>query len=115
MRPEALVGSALYIELKDAPPGLDTFMHGKPLARSWGALDVVAEKLGIPSLTKIVVPNWRLPDKWIPVFEAYLAHVKNNPGSVTDADGVIDDLESVLRLLREALRAKSKWRLMVDY
>ena len=109
------MGSALYIELKDAPPGLDTFMHGKPLAKSWEALDVVAQTLGVPSMTKIVVPNWRLPDKWIPVFEAYLSHVKSNPGSVKDAEGVIDDFESILRLLHEAQRAKSKWRLWVDY
>jgi hypothetical protein len=109
------VGSALYIELKDAPPDLDTFMHGKPLARSWEALDAIAETLGIPSMTKMVVPNWRAPDKWIPVFEAYLAHVRSNPGSVKDADGVIHDFESVLRLLGEAQRGKTKWRLMVDY
>ena len=109
------MGSALYVELKDAPPGLDTFMHGKPLARSWEALDGVAEILGVPSITKIVVPNWRLPDKWIPVFEAYLAHVRSNPASVKDAEGVIHDFESVLRLLREAQRTKTKWRIMVDY
>ena len=59
--------------------------------------------------------NWRLPDKWIGVFEAYLAHVKGNPQCVGNPDGVIDDLESVLRLLREAQVAKCKWRLMVDY
>ena len=109
------MGAALYIELKDKPPGLDTFMHGKPLSRSWEALDLVAAELGIPSITKICIPNWRLPDKWIPVFAAYLAHVKSKPDCVEDPDGVIDDFESILRLLEEAQRVKSKWRLMVDY
>ena len=108
------MGSALYVELKDAPPEIDTFMHGKPLARSWEALDAVAETLGIPSITKIVVPNWRVPDKWLPVFEAYLAHVQKFPSSVQDPEGVIDDLESVIRLLQEAQRAKLKWRIAVD-
>ena len=109
------MGSALYVELKDEPPGLDTLMNGKPLAKSWQQLDAIAAQLGIPSITKICVPNWRLPDKWIPVFDSYLAHVRDNPGSVSNPDGVIDDLESVARLLREAQRVNSKWRLSVDY
>ena len=109
------MGAALYIELKEVPAGLNTLMNGKALSKSWEELDCVAATLGIPSITKICIPNWRLPDKWISVFESYRDYVNANPTCVQNPDGVIDDLQSVLRLLTEAKRVKTKWRLMVDY
>ncbi len=109
------MGSALYVELKETPSGLDTFMNGKPLAKSWDALDLIGEQIGIATMTKICIPNWRLPDKWITVFVAYLEHIRAHPSSVPDPEGVIVDLEDVVRLLKEAQRAGTKWRLVVDY
>lgn len=109
------MGSALFVSIKDKPADLDWMMNGKPLARAWDALDVVASLIAVPDLNKLCSSAWKNPDKYLPIFEKYLAHVEANPASVPDASNVIDDLKDVVRLVGEAKRLGTKWRLVLDY
>ena len=54
------------------------------------------------------------PDKGLVIFEKYLAFVQANPKTVPDAKHVIEDLRDVLRLIGEAKRLDTKWRLLLD-
>lgn len=109
------MGSALYISIKDKPGDLDTFMNGKALARAWDELDALAPTLGALPISKLCNASWKSPAKGRPDFEKYLAHIRSNPASVPDAPAVIDDLEDVVRLIGEAEKLATKWRLMLDY
>ena len=109
------MGSALYISIKDKPASLDTDMDGKALARAWDALNPIADKLGIPNLDKLCTTAWKAPDKGLPVFEKYLAYVTEHPDSVPDADDVLEDIKDIVRLIGEAAKLGTKWRLLLDY
>lgn len=109
------MGSALYVSIKDKPDDLDTSMNGKALARAWDVLDALAPTLGALPISKLCNASWKNPDKGRPDIEKYLAHVRANPASVPDAPDVIEDLEDVLRLIGDAQKLGTKWRLMLDY
>lgn len=109
------MGSALYISIKDKPATLDAEMDGKALARAWEAFNPIAEKLGVPNLDKLCTTAWKAPDKGLPVFEKYLAYVVEHPDSVPDANEVVEDIKDILRLISEASRLGTKWRLLLDY
>jgi hypothetical protein len=109
------MGSALYVSIKDRPADLDWMMNGKPLARAWDALDAIAQAADVPPISKLCNASWKLPDKGLLVFQKYLAFVEANPANIPDAPDVIDDLKDVVRLIGEAKRLNSKWRLMLDY
>lgn len=109
------MGSALYVSIKDKPADLDTLMNGKALARAWDALDALAPALGVLPISKLCNASWKSPDKGRPDIEKYLAHVHANPESVPDAPEVVEDLKDVLRLIGEAGKLGTKWRLMLDY
>jgi len=109
------MGSALYVSIKDKPDDLDTFMNGKALARAWDALDALAPTLGILPVSKLCNASWKSPEKGLPDIEKYLAYVQQNPASVPDASEVIEDLQDVARLIGEARKLGTKWRLMLDY
>lgn len=109
------MGSALYIAIKDKPKNFDTFMNGKPLARAWEAFDPIAEKLKLPNLDKLCNGAWKVPEKGLPIFESYLTYITEYPESVPDADDVGEDLRDVIRLIGEAAKLGTKWRLLIDY
>ncbi len=109
------MGSALYISIKDCPSDLDTLMNGKALAKAWDALNPIAEKLKLPNLDKLCNNAWKAPDKGLPVFEAYLAYVTQNPASVPNGEDVAEDLRDIIRLIAAAAKAGTKWRLLLDY
>ncbi len=109
------MGSALYISIKDKPKELDSFMNGKALARAWEALDRISEELKLPNLNKLCNNAWKAPEKGIPIFESYLAYVTKHPDSVPDAEEVVEDLRDVIRLIGEAGKLGTKWRLLLDY
>ena len=110
-----MMGSALYISIKNPPHDLDTMMNGKALAKAWKTLDAVAESIGVPPINKLCNSSWKAPEKGLPVFEKYLQYVATNPTSIPDAPEVTEDLKDVLRLIGEAQRLGTKWRLMLDY
>jgi len=109
------MGTALYISIKDAPKDLDTFMDGKSLARAWEAFNPIAAKLGLPNFGKLCSTAWKSPEKGLQTFTAYLAYLQQHPESIPDSAGVIDDLEDVIRLIGEAKKLGTKWRLLLDY
>jgi hypothetical protein len=109
------MGSALYISIKGKPSALDTEMDGRALARAWEALNPIAEKLEVPNLDKLCTTAWKSPDKGLPVFEKYLAYVVEHPDCVPNAKDVIEDIKDVLRLIGEASKLGTKWRLLLDY
>lgn len=109
------MGSALYISIKDCPSELDTMMNGKAIASAWDVLDGVAESLGVPPINKICNNAWKAPEKGIPVFEKYLAYVQENSSDIEDHEAVADDLRDIIRLINEAKRLNTKWRLLLDY
>ncbi len=90
-------------------------MNGKALARAWEALNPIAEKLKLPNLDKLCNNAWKAPEKGLAIFEAYLAYVTTYPESVPDAEAVVEDLRDVIRLIGEASKLGSKWRLLLDY
>lgn len=108
------MGSALYISIKNRPDDLDWMMNGKPLANAWDALDAIAEQADVPPITKLCNAAWKQPDKGLVIFEKYLAFVQANPKTVPDAKHVIEDLRDVVRLIGEAKRLDTKWRLSLD-
>jgi len=109
------MGSALYVSIKNPPSDLDTMMNGKALAKAWEALDTVAPKLGVPSITKLCNNSWKAPEKGLPAFEKYLQYVETNPTAVPSAQEVIEDLKDVIRLISVAQCLGTKWRLLLDY
>lgn len=109
------MGSALYISVKNPPRELDTMMNGKALARAWEALDAAAQGIGVPPISKLCNSSWKAPEKGLPVFEKYLEYVATRPTNIPNAGEVIEDLKDVLRLIGEAQRLGTKWRLMLDY
>ena len=109
------MGSALYVSIKNPPVDLDTMMSGKALAKAWTALDAAAESIGVPSIGKLCNASWKAPEKGLPIFEQYLRYVEAQPASVADAGEVIEDLKDVVRLIGEAQKLGTKWRLMLDY
>jgi hypothetical protein len=106
---------ALFISIKDKPDGFEDYMCGKFLAHAWDALDVIAPIINIPVMNKLCNSAWKNPDKGLPIFEKYLDYIRQNPSSVPDSLEVIEDLEDVLRLIGEAKRLNTKWRLLLDY
>jgi hypothetical protein len=90
-------------------------MDGKSLARAWHVLDVIANQIGVPPLNKLCNNAWKAPEKGLPVFEKYLRYIEANPNSVPNAPEVIEDLKDVLKLIGEAHRLGTKWRLLLDY
>ena len=109
------MGSALYVSIKDKSSNLDTLMNGKALARAWEALDQIAEKLKLPNLNKLCNNVWKSPEKGLPIFEAYLTYITQYPESVPDTEGVVEDLKDIIRLIGEASKLGTKWRLLLDY
>ena len=109
------MGVALYIAIKDKPDEFDGFMSGKDLARAWDALNVIAVIIDVPTIDKLCSNAWKNPDKGLPIFQKYLDYIKENPASIENANYVIEDLEDVLRLIGEAKKLNSKWRLCLDY
>lgn len=109
------MGSALYISIKDKPAELDTYMNGKPLARAWDALEALAPILGVPGISKLCNSSWKAPEKGLPVFEKYLSHIQENPSCIEEPEYVIEDLNDIIRLIKEAGRLNTKWRLLLDY
>lgn len=106
---------ALFISIKDKPDGFEDYMCGKFLARAWDALDVIAPIINVPVMNKLCNSAWKNPDKGLPIFEKYLDYIRQNPSSVPDSLEVIEDLEDVVRLIGEAKRLNTKWRLLLDY
>ena len=109
------MGTALFISIKDKPASLDVEMDGNALARAWEALNPIAEKLAIPDLDKLCTAAWKAPVKGLPIFQKYLAYVVEHPDSVPDAAHVIEDLKEIVRLIGEASKLGTKWRLSLDY
>ena len=109
------MGSALYVSIKNPPSDLDTMMDGKALAKAWESLDAVASQLGVPSINKLCNNSWKASEKGLPVFEKYLQYVVAHPNDVPNAPEVIEDLKDVLKLIGEAHRLGTKWRLLLDY
>ena len=90
-------------------------MNGKALAGAWQALDGAAESIGVPPINKLCNSSWKAPEKGLPVFEKYLQYVETHSANIPDAAEVIEDLKDVIRLIGEAQKLGTKWRLMLDY
>lgn len=106
---------ALFIALKDKPDDVELLMNGRALSKAWEAFDIIAEELSLPNFNKLCSSAWKSPEKGLPIFEAYLQYITQHPDSVKNHDAVTADLQDVVRLIREAAKFGTKWRLIVDY
>lgn len=121
------MSTAYYIVLDDDEPGFDSFVDGKILTKQLRAVNKIAETCGLKALDEYAfqdLSEFGGPDidaEWFEGSEgvrwtsAVLAHLREHPGSVRDADQVIDDLQDYQRVFEEADKRGIKWHLELDF
>ena len=126
---------AYYIVLDHEEPGFDTFVNGKFLARDAEKLDAICEQLGIPKIDDFVVMSedeladlldedielpegegeqWFTADEGIAFVTALTEHIKVNPGTLSNPQGILEDLAEYADVFEKAKGIDAKWRLNLD-
>lgn len=136
------MGAAFFIVLDQKAPGFDTMVNGKFLSQDAKRLEKIAKTLGIEPLEDFVsyspdeaqammedmgadsdeAEGMGLPEqKWYDAQEGLdwlgqvTAHIRANPTSVRNANGVLADLEEYRTVLEQAKKIKARWNLQVDF
>ena len=126
---------AYYIVLDHEEPGFDAFVNGKFLARDAEKLDAICEELGIPKIDDFVVMSedeladlldedielpegeseqWFTADEGIAFVTALTEHIKGNPGTLSNPQGVLEDLAEYADVFEKAKGIDAKWRFNLD-
>ncbi len=117
---------AYFITLDSDDPGFDAFVDGKVLTRHVDSVNAIAADIGLKQfedyafqdLSEFGGPD--MDEQWFDAAEgiawatALRAHLRNHPGAVGDAAGVIEDLDDYIRVFEEAESRGLKWHLELD-
>ncbi len=121
------MSTAYFIVLDRDDPGFDSFVDGKMLTKQLGAVNKVANKLGLKKFEDYAcqdLSEFGLPDSepaWFEATEgvkwatAILQKLRDDPGAVKDIEAVIEDLEDYIRVFKEAEKRDLKWHLELDF
>lgn len=136
------MSAAFFIVLDRSDPGFDTMVNGKFLSKEVDRLEKIAKSLGICPLEEFVsyspdeaqammadmgtdpgdIEGMELPEqKWYDPQEGLdwvdrvSAHIRSNPTSVKNAQGVLADLDEYRKVLSQAKQVGAKWNLQVDF
>jgi len=121
------VSTAYFIVLDSEEPGFDPFVDGKMLTKRIRAVNKIAASLGLrqfedyacQDLSEFGGPDLEL--EWFDAAEGkswasrILQHLRENPGSVKDADAVTADLADYINVFQEAEARGLKWHLELDF
>lgn len=136
------MSAAFFIVLDQEDPGFDTMVNGKFLSRDAKRLETIAKSLGLRPLEEYVsyspeetrammedlgtdpdevegmeLPEqqWYEPQEGLDWVEMICAHVRANPSSVQNSEGVLADLEEYRTVLEQAKKIRARWNLQVDF
>ena len=139
---ELHMSAAFFIVLDREDGGVDTMVNGKFLSQNAKALEAIAESLGIRPLEAWVsyspeeasaimeemgtdpdeIDNLNLPEQsWYEPQEGLdwvntvSTHVRANPASLENPEGVLEDLEEYRTVLEQAKAVGARWNLQVDF
>ena len=126
---------AYYIVLDHEEPGFDAFANGKFLARDAEKLDAICEQLDIPKIDDFVFMSedeladlldedielpegegeqWFTADEGIAFVTALTEHIKANPDTLSNPQGVLEDLAEYADVFEKAKDIGAKWHLNLD-
>jgi hypothetical protein len=126
---------AYYIVLDHEEPGFDAFVNGKFLARDAEKLDAICEQLDIPKIDDFVFMSedeladlldedielpkgegeqWFTADEGIAFVTALTEHIQVNPETLSNPQGVLEDLAEYADVFEKAKGIGAKWRLNLD-
>ncbi|NJM13406.1 MAG: hypothetical protein HC889_17410 [Synechococcaceae cyanobacterium SM1_2_3] len=128
---------AYYIVLDVEEPGFDAFVNGKFLARDAEKLDAICDQLDIPKIDDFVFMSedeladlldddielpegegegeqWFTADEGIAFVTALTEHIKANPETLSNPQGVLEDLAEYADVFGKAKGIDAKWRLNLD-
>ncbi len=126
---------AYYIVLDNDQPGFDTFVNGKFLAKDAEKLDAICEKLGIPKIDDFVFMSedeladlldedielpegegeqWFTADEGIAFVTALTEHIQAHPQTLSNPQGVLEDLAEYADVFEKAKGIGAKWHLNLD-
>jgi hypothetical protein len=130
---------ALYIVTQQAIDGVDTSVNGKAIGRaSDKSLDRVCKSIGQPSLYDFVSQDsdelreliedagvdapdtlpeeqWFHPDEGKKLVTALLKYFEENPKSMKNVTGLVEDLQEYQRVFDELALHGAKWHFEVDF
>ena len=136
------MSSAFFIVLDRKDPGFNTMVNGKFLSQDAGRLRKIAKSLKIPAIEDYVsyspeearammedlgsdpseIEEAELPEqKWYTAQEGLdwvrkvREHIYATPSSVTNATGVLADLEQYREVFEQAQAIGARWNLQVDF
>lgn len=121
------MSTAYFIVLDRDDPGFDSFVDGKMLTKQLGAVNKIANELGLKKfedyafqdLSEVggpeLEPEWFGATEGIKWASLILQQLRDNPGAVKDIDAVIEDLENYIRVFKEAEKRTLKWHLELDF
>lgn len=136
------MSAALFIVLDRESPGFDAMVNGKFLARDAERLEEVARSLGLAPLDAYVsyspedarammeemgadpdevaemeLPEqtWSDPQEGLDWLQKVGGHLRENPSSVKNPEGVLADLEEYRAVLEQAKAVGARWCLQVDF
>lgn len=136
------MSAAYFIVLDRQDPGFETMTNGKFLSQDAKRLEKIAKSLGLRPLEEYIsyspeeartmmedmgtdpdeIDGIELPgQKWYEPHEGLdwvskvSTHIRANPSSVTNATGVLTDLNEYQAVLEQAQSIKARWSLQVDF
>ncbi len=136
------MSAAFFIALDRDDPEFDTTVNGKFLAHDTLGLDAVAKELGVRSPDEYVSYSpeesremmadigsgddeidsidhpeqvWYDPVEGLDWVARLSEHVRANPSAVTNAAGVLSDLDEYRDVLEQARAVGARWCLHVDF
>jgi hypothetical protein len=136
------MSAAFFIVLDREDSGVDTMVNGKFLSQDAKRLEEIAESLGIRPLEawisyspeearammeemgtdpdeieKLELPeqSWYEPQEGLDWVNAVATHVRANPSSLENPEGVLEDLKEYRTAFEQAKAVGARWNLQVDF
>lgn len=121
------MSTAYFIVLDQDDPDFDSFVDGKMLTQQLGAVNKVANTLGLKQFEDYAFqdlsefggpdlePEWFGATEGVKWASAILQQLRDDPGAVKDVEAVIEDLEEYVRVFKEAEKRDLKWHLELDF
>jgi len=136
------MSAALVIILDNDNPGFDTMVHGKFLSQDSENLERIASSLGIRPLedyvsyspeeaqamledlgtavetieaTELPEQRWYDPQEGLDLVAQLVNHIRSNPSSVTNANGILTDLHEYQEVFEKSKTIGARWHLQVDF
>jgi hypothetical protein len=122
---------AYFIMVNPIRTDFDTFVNGKAVAKQAKALNQLAIQLEVAPLDDFLgmsedvaeefgadtanVDVWFEPEKGLQTIETFIEHLEQNPSSVKNSKGVLEDLREYQTVLNQVKARGLEWRFEMDF